>query len=360
MKPPKKKILLISEILLHYRISLYNLFWSLFNENNIELLLMADKENNKELRSEFNYIEVDFSFFKIIKHIKQAQPEMIIFFWNIHNVSSWLIALWIKWKGIKLIYWSHGGSMQDPENKLKKFVYKVFHNLSDSIILYSKNELKFISEKNRRKTFIANNTINFNDIPVIELSKEEIKKELGLPFKKIVLFVGRIQKRKRLDVLINIFSNRNDKDIGLVIAGPDMQEDYNDIIKKSRNIIYLGAIYDKYAVNKLFKCSDLFCIPGTNGLGINQAMYWGLPVLALNVQHSPEIYYVKDGLNGYIVNNKKELEDKIFNILNDDLLLKTLSKNAHEIIRKEGTPQIMIEGFFNAINYISNARDKND
>ena len=68
---------------------------------------------------------------------------------------------------IALIYWGHGWSMSDPNNFLKGILYKTIHNLSEAIIIYSANEKKYISQKNLLKTFVANNTINFNDIPKI-------------------------------------------------------------------------------------------------------------------------------------------------------------------------------------------------
>ncbi|WP_335965916.1 glycosyltransferase family 4 protein [Galbibacter sp. PAP.153] len=298
-----------------------------------------------------NYVIDDYNIFKLAKNIKYEAPNCIILFWNIYNMNSWLLLIYCKCKKIKIIYWSHGMSLQDPNNKLKKLIYNTFQLFSDSILLYSPNEMKYIPTCLHSKTFIANNTINFDEIPQIEVSKSDIKKEFNLGYDKIVLFVGRIQKRKRLDILLDIFKNRKDSNIGLVIVGSGFSEDYQRMVKNNYNIEYLGEIYDKIKINMLFKCADIFCIPGTNGLGVNQAMYWGLPVLALNVNHSPEIYYLKNGVNGYIVNSSKELENKMFSILNDENQLKKLSENAYKIIRKEASVNNMFNGFMNSINF---------
>ncbi|NVN17056.1 glycosyltransferase [Muricauda sp. HICW] len=353
----RKHILLITESMLHYRISLYDKFTQYFEKENYRLYVFSNQRLKEVEASKIEYWRGDFRVDKLIKLTKKIKPDYVIFFWNIYNLNSWAFMIWCKLNQVKFIYWSHGMSLQDPNNKVKKTVYNTFQHLSNANILYSKNELRFIPEQCKNKTFIANNTINFYDFPAISSSKEEIKKELGLPYKKIVLFVGRIQKRKKLDVLIRIFGGRKEKDVGLVIAGPDMPVEYSDIIAEQDNICYLGAIYNKQKVNKLFKCADLFCIPGTNGLGINQAMYWGLPVLTLNVRHSPEIYYLEQGKNGFVLDTERELENKIFEILEDKNRMEELSKYAKQHIREEASPEKMFEGFITAIEYLERKRD---
>lgn len=353
----KERILLVSELMRHYRISLYNVFTTYFEENGIELIVFSDKEIKSE-EIKFSYFKKKPNFSNLKRITKETNPEKVIFFWNIYNLFSWKYLIWLKIKKIKVIYWSHGVSMQNPENLIKRFIYWMFQSISDVIVIYTENELKYISRSNRLKTFIANNTINFYDFPAISSSKEEIKKELGLPYKKIVLFVGRIQKRKKLDVLIRIFAERKEKDVGLVIAGPDMPVEYSDSIAVQDNICYLGAIYDKQKANKLFKCADLFCIPGTNGLGINQAMYWGLPVFTLNVRHSPEIYYLEQGKNGFVLDTEKELENKIFETLEDKRQMEELSRYAKQHIREEASPEKMFEGFIKAIKHLERKGDE--
>ena len=83
--------------------------------------------------------------------------------------------------------------------------------MSSAIILYTKNELKYIKAKHHKKIFIANNTINYHVIPEIKESIEELKLKYNVSERKVVLFVGRVQKRKKLEVLINILKTKNSK-----------------------------------------------------------------------------------------------------------------------------------------------------
>ncbi|AZQ63568.1 glycosyltransferase [Flammeovirga pectinis] len=354
----KQKVLLISEQILHYRASLYNEFNSLFEENNIELDVVSDKDNKSDYKLKFQFEKLPYKVNKVTNLIKRRSPDIVILFWNIYNINTWLITLYLKSNRIPFIYWTHGISMTNPHSWIKQIPYKLMHNLSDSIVLYSKNELKYIEDKNISKTFIANNTINFNDIPKLTSSKNELKVKYNIPFENVVLFVGRIQNRKRLDILIDIFVNEqlNNDDTCLVIVGNNMPSYLNDKVKSSNRIYNLGPIYDTIAINQIFKMSDVFCIPGTNGLGVNQAMYWGLPIFTLNVNHSPEIVYVKEGETGFICNNQSDLVTKLNEILDDEKQIKKMSIYCSKYIKEEASVEVMFRGFLNAISFLNESK----
>ena len=80
----------------------------------------------------------------------------------------------------------------------------------------------------------------------------------------------------------------------------------------------------------IFAISDIFLNPGLTGLGILDAFSAGLPFITMSDSlHSPEIYYLKNGFNGYIVKNGMDGYVKTcLNILNNCKLRKVLSKNA--------------------------------
>ena len=157
----------------------------------------------------------------------------------------------------------------------------------------------------RHKVSVANNTINFEDFPEIQESKEAIKEEMGVSFEKVVLSVGRMGidgGRKKINHLVEIFNDIERSDIGLVIVGSGMNE---ALLKKKgkNNIVYLGEIHDprNIKISKIFKMADLFSIPGHVGLALNQAFYWGLPVITEEGSQPPEINYLISGRNGFVV-----------------------------------------------------------
>jgi glycosyltransferase involved in cell wall biosynthesis len=96
---------------------------------------------------------------------------------------------------------------------------------------------------------------------------------------------------------------------------------------------------------EIFLLSDLYCIPGALGLGIVEAIYWGLPVLTMNVKHGPEFYYLKNGFNSFIARDRKEMELMLDELIFNDEKRLSLSKNAKQIYNSEASLERMFEGF---------------
>lgn len=351
----EKRVLLISNKVYHYRVPIYNYFYKEFAKNNIEFSLLTyeiQKENPNPI--DFKYAVLKPSVKKYKAYIDEINPDAVIFFMHLKDWIMWPILLYLKLKNISIIKWGHGVNLKDPNNKSKNSLFDVIYRLCSAIILYSPAQKKFINGKYQDKIFIASNTLNFNSFPKIEKPKAEIKKEFGITYDTIVLFVGRITKDKKLDVLIDIFRDFPVADAGLVIVGPDMNEKQLSIVNKSKNITYLGPIYDELKINHIFKMADIFCIPGKNGLGLNQAMYWGLPIVTMEGMHAPEIIYLKDGFNGYITpkNSASSLKEKLELLAKDKNQRAELSKNAYETMLKEGDISNMFSGFMHAVNYV--------
>lgn len=352
-----KKILLISNKVMHYRVTVYNYFFRKFKENDWEFIVRADelqKQNTHPL--EFDFKELEFNFLHYKHEIEKINPDVVIIFLHLKNAIIWPLVHWLKFKKIPIIFWTKGINLDDPDNKLSYLMYKYMHTIFDRIILYSNHEIKYIKEKNRHKVFFANNTINFQDFPEILDSKQKIKKEFGIPFKKVVLSVGRMGVgggRKKIDHLIKIFNDIKNDEVGLVIVGSGMSEDLLKTINNS-NIIYLGEIHDPqhYQISKIFKMADLFSIPGHVGLGLNQAFYWGLPVVTEEGLQPPEIYYLINARNGFIVpnNDLDELKKKIFYLLENDDIRLNFSKNAKKDILENASVNNMFMGFKNCID----------
>ena len=67
------------------------------------------------------------------------------------------------------------------------------------------------------------------------------------------------------------------------------------------NTRYLGEVHDpeNRQISRIFKMADVCSIPGHVGLGLNQAFFWGLPMVTERGNQPPEIEYLRDGENGF-------------------------------------------------------------
>jgi glycosyltransferase involved in cell wall biosynthesis len=208
---------------------------------------------------------------------------------------------------------------------------------------------KYISDRNKRKVFVAYNTLCFDDIDKETIQdKNEVKRKYSIQEDKVILYISRVLPYKRLDILLENFSD--EKDVALVIVGSGINDQQLILINKTPNYYYLGPRYGR-DVDEIFNMGDVYSTPGHIGLGIIQAFFWGKPVVVLNARHAPEIYYMKDGENGYIIDDEKELKERILFLLRTESVYNRLSSNAIKTVNKEAHINRMFNGFISAVSY---------
>jgi glycosyltransferase involved in cell wall biosynthesis len=360
-----KKVLLISNRVMHYRVSIYNYFAHAFRRHGWELVVRSNelqKENPHPL--EFDFREIPFSFRRYREEIRSIAPRVVILFLHLKDRLLWPLIHWLPFKGIPLVYWTKGANLDDPDSWLKYLVFNYVHSRCDRLILYSDQEKRYLTEANRRKVFVANNTINFSDFPPVTESRQSIKEEFRIPFEKIVLSVGRMDvagQRKKVDHLIEVFRRIKLPGAGLVIVGagvsPALQARMN-----RENTRYLGEIYDarNVQISKIFHAADLFSIPGHVGLGLVQAFHYGLPIVTEAGLQPPEIQYLRDGWNGYLVpeNDIDALRDRIEHLLENDEERRLFGQRALQEIRSRGSIENMFLGFLQCINSLIPKADR--
>jgi glycosyltransferase involved in cell wall biosynthesis len=354
------KVLLISDEVMHYRVPVYNYFHRRFREYGFEFCVIAEqlqRENQKELQFELR--ELPFNFMAYKRAISEAQPAAVILFLHLKDFFIWPLMHWLKMSGIPFAFWTKGGNWDAKDSKLRYLMFNYVHALSDSLVLYAQPCKQLIRPGYHGKAFVANNTVNFDDYPVVTESKAEIKLEFGIPFAKTVIFMGRMGVgggRKRVDHLIEIFRTLDRTDVGLVLVGSGLSGELRKRINP-RNTIYLGEVQDAkdVQISKLCKMADVCAIPGHVGLGLNQAFYWGLPVVTEEDDHPPEVFYLKNGRNGFIVprNDLTALKESLLRLLDNDLLRAEFSRHAREDILREASIEGMFSGFKSAVEHMT-------
>ena len=346
------RVLLVSNRVMHYRVPVYNYLHRRFEEYGWEFIVRSDElqeENPHALEFGFNEIPLEFALYK--REIERANPDVVITFLRLKDLMVWPLVHWLKARGTPVAFWMKAMNYDKPTSVTSRLMYRYMQALVDGLILYSEHELDVLPPGTRRKAFPANNTVNFDSYPVVTDSREEIKREFGIPFEKVVLFVGRIDvggQRKKVHHLIEIFRDIQTPGIGLVVVGSGMTPELLRSLNPA-NTRYLGELHDdrEVQISKIFKMADVFSIPGHVGLGINQAFYWGLPVVTEEGGQSPEVHYLVNGRNGFIVpeNDREQLKARILELLGDDDRRRKFSENARHDILANASPEGMFQGF---------------
>jgi len=347
-----KSLILFDQDLRHYRQPIYRSFSQEFRKLGYELFVVYDLKRN-EVENDGFFIGIRYSFSGFVKMLKKYDSKLIIQFVWLKYRFLFPFMLYCKIKRIRSIVWSHGIGLKNLKNPIVRNLHFLRHKLATALIIYSPNERKYV-RASHRKLFIANNTLDFSSFPEISRSREELKKENGYEGKKIILSVGRFHAlKRRIGHLVQAFNELDRKDTVLLIVGPGVSAVDKDAMNRNKDIHYLGEIYDPVKMNEIYKMSDLFAMPGGIGLAINQAFYHGLPIVLEDTEHSPEVYYLRNGKNGFLYerNNIHDLQEKLETLLGNDGLRESFSREAKAVIMSEGSIDNMIAGFTEAIKY---------
>ncbi len=194
-------------------------------------------------------------------------------------------------------------------------IIAVSQNTKDSIIqMYSVPESKITA---------IHHGVHTDDYIFSEEEKKKARNEIGCNSDLIILFVGRLEARKGVDILIEAFS-RIPKDINtrLMIAGAGDPSPYKKMataLQIADRVRFLGYV-DETMLKPLYAACDLFVLPSRlEGLGmvLMEAMAAGKPVVATRAGGIPEI--VTHGQNGFLVepDNPDKLAQAITNLLQD-------------------------------------------
>jgi hypothetical protein len=202
---PRKRVLLISNRVMHYRVSVYNYFWRHFQEQGWEFAVLANEmQRTNQNQCEFEFIERPFSFSTYKAEIKRFKPDVVILFLHMKDRILWPLIHWLKVSGIPIALWTKARNLDDVDNRIRNAFFDYLHFISNGLILYTESLKRFIPERQQRKIFIANNTINFEEFPPIPESKEQIKRDLGIPFEKVVFLrdgLGKNETARRSTIL---------------------------------------------------------------------------------------------------------------------------------------------------------------
>jgi glycosyltransferase involved in cell wall biosynthesis len=172
---------------------------------------------------------------------------------------------------------------------------------------------------------------------------DEIYKKYNIAkTKPTILYIGRIDPEKSLDVLIEAFALVLKKipNAQLVMVGDGAsRNDLEKLAEKldiSKSIRFLGRIIGS-DLPKLYRVGKVFAITSkteTQSIVIMEAMATGLPVVAVRAGAIPELVW--NNKNGYLCtpDNPTEMARNLTKILKNSLLQRKLSKTSLENIKK--------------------------
>ncbi len=173
-----------------------------------------------------------------------------------------------------------------------------------------------------------------------ETEIRNFKEKFHLPENPLVLYLGRIDKDKSIDVLVRAIPMVLKKvNAHFVIAGTGGEIENIKKIASDLNITgditFIGFLeHNSPDFVDIYKSSSIFAIPSTietQSLVTLEAMSSGLPIVAADANALPEL--VHSGKNGYLFKpgDEKEVSQKIIEILSNKKMAEKMGEESIKI-----------------------------
>lgn len=271
---------------------------------------------------------------------------------HIHEHRS-LLAVFVHYYAKKYkvpyILQSHGSIFPHFQNKgLKKFFDQVFgaNILKDAskLIALTETEANQYMQMgiDQSKICIIPNGINIEEFENLPEKGEFRKKYSIKDSDKIILFLGRIDKIKGIDLLIDSFSQLKTElnNVKLVIVGPKVDEYYSVVIDKVKtlnlidSVLFTGPLYG-WEKKTAYVDSNILAYPSVFeifGLVPFEAIMCGTPIIVTDGCGCGEI--VNEANCGYLVKfgDIEDLATKIKTILENPALSSSFVENGKRYI----------------------------
>ena len=218
---------------------------------------------------------------------------------------------------------------------------------ADGVLLYDDGAATDMLEGGVRphKIFIAPNTVHVAN-----------HRDCSDAPKTSLIFVGRLTKGKKVDILIDAFGrvrNRIPDHVRVEIVG-DGHERASLERRVQRTglsdvVTFHGAVHDDGLLSDLFARAYACVVPGYVGLVVLHSFGYGVPVITRRGEpHAPEFSNLAHGGNALIC-DRRDFADALVDVCMNPERAAGLGRNAYRFYANKRTLDMMLYGFRKAI-----------
>lgn len=341
------KILWLAPNFNHYKARFLN---HLAEEKDISLTILSgtgrSRMGDQELEGDWNFQHIkvnvpkkDFGTSNLVK--KKFKAIFNDFDWVMipaekKNMVLFLYAIKLRKynKNVRLFSYNHPvlKSGNGKVSRLDKWITKFYYRKLDRVIFYTEYSYAWALKHeilNQDKAYWANNTVDNTEI------KKYYTYQLPPKNSTSILFIGRLILSKRIPDLLTYYSELKKAIPNLVldIIG-DGPESYlvKSAISSDSSINWHGTLVDEADIAPIIARASLVFIPGHSGLSVNHSFSYGRPYITLQgPSHAPELDYLDEGENGYVLEGDFESNiNTIKNLLSNRSELERFCNNAKQ------------------------------
>lgn len=253
------------------------------------------------------------------------------------------------------------------------YMYKNEHSIHHTLV---KNIEKFCLENNANLVADSNCITDvckkyYKNMPetttiylgLNDLSKEKIEQQINKDSQKIeILFLGRLEYRKGIDLLLEVIPDickKYDNVVFRIVGVNTIKSHINNkktyleiFLEKNKNLLKEGKVIIEGGVDSVipyYKNCDIFVAPSrfeSFGFIYIEAMMFSKPTIGTNVAAIPEV--IENNVTGLLFEpeNTKSLMDSISKLIENKELREKMGKEGRKRYEKLFTAEIMINNLF--------------
>ena len=174
---------------------------------------------------------------------------------------------------------------------------------------------------------------------IIKDSAKLLRRSLNIPESAhVFLFAGKLQHKKQPDFLAKVFSELNDENAYLIIAGSGIMENTLKDQYGNHPFIRFISFLNQLQMPALYACSDVFILPSkgpgeTWGLSINEAMAAGKAIIVSDACGAAYDLVVNKK-NGFVFekNNENMLKKSLLYFIENKYAFEEMGENSLKMI----------------------------
>lgn len=342
------RVVIIQEHLPHYRQRFYELLHAELQSRGVELDLVYSPNTASNLLAGSLPWAMPVPVTKLGRFAWQNihgivhKSDMVIVQQESKYAANYLLELKCCFNSQKFAYWGHGKNFQAENASIVGERLKSTTSLfCDWWFAYNDLSAEIVARLGfpRDRITSVQNSIDTGSISAArrKVSPEHLaalRAELGIESENVAVFTGGLYHEKRLPFLLEACQlvRKDIKDFELIVIGKGPE---SDLIKSAAAanpwLHYLGAKNDAEKV-PYWMLSKLLLMPGLVGLVVLDSFALGVPMVTTDYPyHSPEISYLKSGVNGVVVSpwsDARSYASHVVQLLSNPARLEMLAGNA--------------------------------
>jgi len=371
MRPMKRRLVVLTEIIAPYRIPVFN---ALAEREEVDLHVIFLAETDNSMRQWRVYAdEIRFSYevvpswrgrvgkynillnHSVVRALLRARPEVIVC-GGYNYLASWQALRWARRNQVQFLLWCESTARdRRGAHTLVESLKESFVRGCDGFVVPGRSAQEYLQRMGAPvgRVFVAPNAVDISLFATSERKAGEkgsrVRQELGLP-SRYFLFVGRLVKAKGVFDLLDAYSRLAPElrsEVGLVFAGDGPERAGLEALAREvfPGVVHFPGFIHRDELASYYGLAECMVLPthsDTWGMVVNEAMACGLPVICTDVAGcAAEL--VKS--NGRLVEpgNAQQLAETMREIAGDPDLRRSMSRESTNLIQNY-SPELCARG----------------